>query len=138
MNSRSIPFSTALLLITAATSVFSEEVSFNRDIRPIISDRCFKCHGPDAKNQDSEFRLDTFEHATEDLPPCPTKLQPATTDEALLRRTLELMRRYNVTGVVSGPLETVAEWHRAAPERFIPGVLTTLSEPRCATSTRPS
>ncbi|MFC7338237.1 DUF1553 domain-containing protein [Haloferula chungangensis] len=53
--------------MAAATSVFSEEVSFNRDIRPIISDRCFKCHGPDAKNQDSEFRLDTFEHATADL-----------------------------------------------------------------------
>ena len=45
----------------------SAEVSFNRDIRPILSDRCFKCHGPDAENQKSEFRLDTREHATADL-----------------------------------------------------------------------
>ena len=45
----------------------SAEVSFNNQIRPIISDKCFKCHGPDAKNQDSEFRLDTAERAYADL-----------------------------------------------------------------------
>lgn len=44
-----------------------EPVDFNREIRPILSDRCFKCHGPDAKNQDSDFRLDTREHAIADL-----------------------------------------------------------------------
>ncbi|WP_186776298.1 DUF1549 domain-containing protein [Rubripirellula reticaptiva] len=43
------------------------EVSFNRDVRPILSDRCFKCHGPDAANQDSEFRVDKFDNATVDL-----------------------------------------------------------------------
>ena len=42
-------------------------VDFNRDIRPILSDRCYKCHGPDAKNQKSDFRLDTREHAITDL-----------------------------------------------------------------------
>lgn len=43
------------------------EVDFNRDIRPILSDKCFHCHGPDAKNQKSEFRLDTSENALADL-----------------------------------------------------------------------
>ncbi|MFH5806067.1 DUF1553 domain-containing protein [Alienimonas sp. DA493] len=42
-------------------------ISFNRDVRPILSDRCFHCHGPDASNQASEFRLDTREHALADL-----------------------------------------------------------------------
>ncbi len=42
-------------------------ISFNDDIRPIISDKCFHCHGPDADNQDSDFRLDTEAHAYADL-----------------------------------------------------------------------
>jgi len=44
-----------------------EPISFNRDVRPILSDRCFHCHGPDADNQRSDFRLDTYKRATADL-----------------------------------------------------------------------
>lgn len=36
-------------------------------MRPILSDRCFFCHGPNANNQKSEFRIDTLEQATADL-----------------------------------------------------------------------
>jgi len=42
-------------------------VDFNRDVRPILSDRCYQCHGPDADNQKSDFRLDTRESAIADL-----------------------------------------------------------------------
>ena len=42
-------------------------IDYNRDVRPILSDKCFQCHGPDADNQDSEFRLDSREAATADL-----------------------------------------------------------------------
>lgn len=44
-----------------------DSISFNRDVRPILADKCFHCHGPDADNQESEFRLDTAEHAFADL-----------------------------------------------------------------------
>ncbi|HEY0739909.1 MAG TPA: PSD1 and planctomycete cytochrome C domain-containing protein [Chryseosolibacter sp.] len=38
-----------------------ETVSYNFHIRPIISDRCFKCHGPDANQRKADLRLDTEE-----------------------------------------------------------------------------
>ena len=47
--------------------VAEKAVSFNTDIRPILSDKCFHCHGPDADNQESDFRLDTQENAFADL-----------------------------------------------------------------------
>ena len=41
------------------------ELDFARDVLPILSERCYVCHGPDAK--EDELRLDSFEGATVDL-----------------------------------------------------------------------
>ncbi|MEO8657996.1 MAG: DUF1553 domain-containing protein [Bryobacteraceae bacterium] len=43
------------------------ELSFNKDVRPILSDRCFACHGPDKNNRKSKLRLDQEEGAKGDL-----------------------------------------------------------------------
>ena len=43
-----------------------KQVQFNRDIRPILSDKCFVCHGPDAKNREAELRLDQRASAVDD------------------------------------------------------------------------
>jgi len=43
-----------------ASAAFAADatLSFNRDVRPLLSDRCFHCHGPDGANRKAELRLD--------------------------------------------------------------------------------
>lgn len=44
---------------TSSLTASPKAVSFNEHVRPILSDRCFACHGPDVDNQASPFRLDS-------------------------------------------------------------------------------
>lgn len=53
----------ALLILSAWPALAEDDgrISYNRDIRPILSDKCFSCHGPDNQHRAAELRLDVTE-----------------------------------------------------------------------------
>lgn len=71
-------------------------------------------HFPGRDPRDSTSALATCRFATS---------PGAKSDEDLMRRTLAIMKRYNVIGVTSGPIELVRRWYSAAPDRIIPSAI---------------
>jgi mono/diheme cytochrome c family protein len=59
-------------------------VDFTREIRPILADKCFQCHGPDARQRKGKLRLDSRRDATEPAASGSTALVPGHLDESEL------------------------------------------------------
>src|SRR5262249_48793670 len=61
---------TVTLLISIASTAnsgdSSRKIRFNRDIRPILSGKCYTCHGPDKNKRKADLRLDLRASATAD------------------------------------------------------------------------
>ncbi|MCY2996387.1 MAG: DUF1549 domain-containing protein [Planctomycetota bacterium] len=89
------------------------KVEFNRDIRPILADACFACHGPDQNKRQADLRLDVEEHAVGNqkaiVPGKPDesefikritaadadeRMPPGSTGKTLSPRQLALLRRW--------------------------------------------
>ena len=90
---RSCP--SCLLILWAAVPAFAQTdaattVKFNRDVRPILTAACYRCHGPDAEHREADLRLDLADQALADRDG-----QPA---------------------IVPGELESSEVWHRISSD----------------------
>ncbi len=59
-------FTWVLLLVGIPSSVVSDEIDFNRDVKSILSENCFQCHGPDDAHRAAGLRLDQRDGAVKE------------------------------------------------------------------------
>ncbi len=151
MTIRTIPaafFGLALLVLEQAGAA-SAPVEFNRDIRPILSDRCFACHGPDAGTRKTKLRFDLEAGAQTAIVPrdpakseiyrrissdnAATRMPPAYAGlDRLPDRDIELIRRWIEQGAVwqnhwsflaparpAIPAPGGSTWARSPIDRFV-------------------
>src|ERR1700732_3278805 len=52
-----------VVALSAGAARPSDKVEYNRDIRPILAENCFACHGPDSASRKAKLRLDERESA---------------------------------------------------------------------------
>lgn len=75
-----------LASILASGVSAAQSIDFNRDVRPILSDKCFHCHGPDSHSREAGLRLDIEQAAKEDRGDATTIVEGAPDRSELMRR----------------------------------------------------
>ncbi len=74
---------TSLATASAHAATVADSVDFTRDVRPILADKCFHCHGPDPESRQADLRLDMWE-STDDLLGAVEEVVPGEPDESEL------------------------------------------------------
>ena len=104
-------------LIIASGFAHADEVEFNRDIRPILADRCFQCHGPDPSSREADLRLDTLDGATHELAGGGKAVVPGQPGQSvILKRMLSDDKSYRMPPVDSkiqvtdSEIELIEQW----------------------------
>jgi hypothetical protein len=83
-----------LFCLVAAAPFVSAQVSFNRDIRPIMADTCFRCHGPDKNARMMGLRLDIRDEALKTTKSGVTPIVPGDPDHsAIIQRVFATDRK---------------------------------------------
>jgi hypothetical protein len=110
-----------LLLAPAAARAAGPEVDFNRDVRPVLADKCFACHGPDERHRKAKLRLDDGKaaHASGALvarkpeksalverisaPDAGDRMPPAKSGKALTAAEIETLKKWVAGGAKYAP-----------------------------------
>jgi hypothetical protein len=75
--------------VQAALDKLPDDVNYNTQVKPVLSDRCFKCHGPDKNKVESGLQLTNFESATQKLESEQSAIVPGNLERSeLIRRIL--------------------------------------------------
>jgi len=74
----------ALVLLSFASGALAQEFAYNRDVRAILAENCFSCHGFDQKTREAGLRLDTPEGATALLDSGHVAIRPGKPDDSEL------------------------------------------------------
>ncbi len=96
-----------------AAPVPSKTIEFNRDIRPILSENCFPCHGTDSASRKGGLRLDRFEDATAPAKDGKIAIVPSKVEAS------ELVRRVNATDEDQMPPEKTHKVLSAAQKELL-------------------
>ncbi len=133
------------LLVLGASPTFQSaratEIDFAQDVRPILSEHCFECHGPDAATRQADLRLDLAESATRVLQPSAGEqselLQRITSTDDELRmppveslRQLDEKERVILIRWLEGGGNYEVHWAFAPPIR--PRLPKTVQDPWCS------
>src|SRR5262245_27262137 len=73
-----------LISCTAHTQGSEAAMGYRHDVLPILSDRCFKCHGPDSATREAGLRLDRADGATAELDSGAKAIVPGSAAESAL------------------------------------------------------
>src|SRR5258707_4818846 len=94
-----------------------DAVRFNRDIRPIMSDTCFRCHGPDSRARVAGLRLDIRDEALKKTKSGVTPIVPGVPDQsAIVQRVFSEDRarmmppEYLHKDLTNAQKETIRRW----------------------------
>ena len=100
------------LAVFAAGPVRAGDVDFNRDVRPILSDNCFACHGPDEKKRKGDLRLDVRADAVTAGAIAPGKPEKSTLVERVTAKDADAVMPPPHTGkkLTGKQIETLRKW----------------------------
>ena len=104
---------------TTPTRQPARQIDFNRDIRPILADKCWSCHGPDAPAKKIKLRLDSEDAATAGLGGGRRAIVPGNPEQSQLVRRItsddEMTRMPPVHSgrkLTQAEIDLLAEWVR--------------------------